>query len=400
MSAPQNKKMPVTLSILESALGLTFDHSTIGALIKGKWITPQTFLRAIQARGVLHSELELNVGSLNKLLPKIPKFCTLDRYDGSNQSGLFKLIYSKKLFYHIVEPGVQVKYPVLDSKTFKIFVKTVDREVQSISFRSNRENEIPLAAAAAAAAPANSRERRTREEQSSSPVPPVQSKRQKVLAESYWDSDEARKLFEPREGDSSCRETLERRVHQLRAVQQGCDGWRHAVVGRDPDNICTETDKVIIRQKALLLCLAYQIALDSMNKKTWLDCCKAACLTLNPLGISQTKRGDNVQLYNRLFRRHEAFPHPNIDVRAGRIQALPPMLRAYQSIREGMQRYCVANMTTIRKHIMLMATRELMLWRQELHFVRDIFLNTSQDASDGSTCPRKNAIRFQDSTTS
>jgi hypothetical protein len=334
----------MTKDLLESFLQITLSHQTIASKIKEKWIGAETLTEAIGTANRTHGSLNLTPRILNRLLPKIAKYANIQHFDGQNQSGLFKLEYSKKKYYYIVQPGVQITYPLLDKAGgASAFLKKVETDSKNITFRSNRENSIPLHVPQEEARQAISNQQPERV----SELP--QSKRQKLLKETYWDSPEAQKLFNPSQDDVNSRETLQRRIKQLCLVQQGTDGWRHAVLGRDPDNICTENDKVVLRQKSLLLCQSYQIALREFEKapserKNWVECCTEACTILNPLGINQTIRGEHVQRYNRLFRNLNAFPHPNMDVRAGRMQALPSMLRSFQSIREGIQRYAVANL--------------------------------------------------------
>jgi hypothetical protein len=114
------------------------------------------------------------------------------------------------------------------------------------------------------------------------------------------------------------KDTLLRRIRKLRLVQTETEGWRYAVIGRDKTNACTDKNKLVFRQKSLLLCKAYILAVKLMNKKTWLHCCAIACARLNEIGITQTKNSEVLADYNRTFRKEEAFPHPNIEIRAER----------------------------------------------------------------------------------
>lgn len=233
-------------------------------------------------------------------------------FDGSNAVGLFKFTYSRKTFYQVVDPGVQVDYPIVNGELFKKFVKKVEedgkRMLQLHPKRKTRSSTTDKESPSAAA-------KSTRIDISPGLLVSVsQSKRQKLLTETYWDSDEACKLFEPQANDSSCLETLQRRILLLQQVQKGKDGWRYAVKGRDPHDICTDGEKNILRQKSQLLCLAYKFAIDLMNGITWLACCEKACQMLNPIGITQASSGRLIAGYNRLFRTNNCFPHPNIDV--------------------------------------------------------------------------------------
>ena len=101
MYGPHQKAVAITLPILAPAITLTLEHPVIGPQLKGKWITPDIFVKAITARNVLSVGMVLTPRTLNMLIPKILRFDDIQRYNGSNRSGLFKLVYSKKIYYFI-----------------------------------------------------------------------------------------------------------------------------------------------------------------------------------------------------------------------------------------------------------------------------------------------------------
>ena len=76
-----------------------------------------------------------------------------------------------------------------------------------------------------------------------------------VLVESYWDSPEAKG------------EVIQQRVQRLQQVNRTSDGgWRDLVDIPDIDNLCSPYDIFIIRQRcAILVCSAYNVALEEMN---------------------------------------------------------------------------------------------------------------------------------------
>ena len=58
----------------------------------------------------------------------------------SNNVGLFKFHYSRKTFYQVVDPGVQVAYPVINAQIFKIFVKKVEEDSKKmLQLQSKRQ---------------------------------------------------------------------------------------------------------------------------------------------------------------------------------------------------------------------------------------------------------------------
>ena len=85
--------------------------------------------------------------------------------------------------------------------------------------------------------------------------------------------------------DKSPQEMVESCITALQAVHETEGSWRGVVKGGDPDNFCTKNEIFKIRQQALFLSMAYQLALQKINQWTWYNCCKETCSRLNDLGI-------------------------------------------------------------------------------------------------------------------
>ncbi|KAG7371798.1 hypothetical protein IV203_017940 [Nitzschia inconspicua] len=319
----------VTKEILGHALELTIHHPTIGPKICKKWITVDTIIDAIRAAAVIDASMGMNARLLNILLSKIQKYQLIDRFDGSNLSGFFRAKYSKQSYYIILPPGEQAEYPLFD----KQWKEEVERVKSLISFRSLKSNDIPPVEhlleqekkgssvqrqATYCVNPQNTKSDIHERQQDSDYVSmPKNTKsdsherqqdsdhvdmpRQQSVCGTYWDSPEAYKLFRPRQCDSNCLSAVERRIKLLQRAQQ-FEGWRDLVHGRDPDNVCSNYDKLVIRQKSMFILKAYQIATLEMNRKHGSNAVK-----------SQTR---------------EAFLHPNLEARVGR-DPLPPFLRMF-----------------------------------------------------------------------
>jgi hypothetical protein len=139
---------------------------------------------------------------------------------------------------------------------------------------------------------------------------------------SYWpDSPEAYQLFMPWQilavgGDASnCsespQEVVEQRIKVLKSANHSKDSWRNIVASRDPNNFCSKSEIFEVRQQALFLCCAYQLALEHMNIWTWHECCKQACTLLHNVGLTQATSYKTVANWNILRRSLDNFPHPN-----------------------------------------------------------------------------------------
>ena len=192
-------------------------------------------------------------------------------------------------------PGIEhAVYPSFHDE----FVKKVDKLHEETSFRSGRSSTIPtrmqLLQSSTQIAPctqaADSRQKQTEQNAESST-----SKRQKILGGTFWEQGEAKRLFHPLTSDLDCQATLRRRIKLLQKGQETNGGWQCLVHGRDPDDICTENEKLVLHHKGLLLCRVYQIALEKMNTVTWRYCCNQACCELNAIGIKVATNGQTIE---------------------------------------------------------------------------------------------------------
>ena len=168
----------------------------------------------------------------------------------------------------------------------------------------------------------------------------------------------------------SPQEAVKRRIIVLQSIYEGEDNWRAVVKGGDSDNYCTKTEIYEIRQRATFLCLAYQLALAHMSQWTWHQCCKEACTTLNNLGMHQATFYTTIAQWNILFRKFEAFPHPNPYVQLGK-KPMPPLLENFPDAKDQIISFCIKNLATLtiescREHIVAKVIPRLVgVWQKE-----------------------------------
>ena len=171
-----------------------------------------------------------------------------------------------------------------------------------------------------------------------------------IADQSFWESPEAAKLFRPKDDDNTVEETLTRRIKTLSAAVATSEGWRAVVEGRDPDDVCTDSDINAIRQRCMLLCQAYLAAMKRLGrgegKHTWKMCCVEACTTLNFLGVVQATNPTSTERYNLACRSDETFPHPNQFANLGK-KPDPQMFQVYPELKERIERFCTANVATL-----------------------------------------------------
>jgi hypothetical protein len=145
----------------------------------------------------------------------------------------------------------------------------------------------------------------------------------------------------------SPQEVVEQRIKVLKAANQSEDSWRNIVAGRDPNNFCSKSEIFEVRQRALFLCCAYQLALEHMNQWTWHECCKQACTRLNAsIGITQATSYKTVANWNILYRSLDNFPHPNPYVQCGK-RPLPRLFEAFPSAKDDIASFAVRKLATL-----------------------------------------------------
>ena len=292
------------LPVLERAIA----DSTIGSILKEQWVTPQIVIDAIQAAGILSTDLmqQVTTTKFNKILASTAKMSTIQQFDASkNLTGIFKVRYNNMSYYYFTEPGTQIRFPILDQE----FEQEVKSRCKNIHFHQQQLDSTPAPESTTqpntTPAPQQLEEEATSDSNNSVPRKLTPSE---LLNQDYWDSSEARKLFGVEKGQC-VKEVLARRIRILKSAQQ-TEGWRNVVIGRDHDNQCLEKDIQGLRHMSLFLLRAYQLALEHMNKRTWNDCCEESVKNLNILGFDRAKNGNSVQVYNLKFRENDAFPHP------------------------------------------------------------------------------------------
>ena len=149
----------------------------------------------------------------------------------------------------------------------------------------------------------------------------------------YWSSSEAKLLFgfDEIDDDVDVVEGLKDRILLLQKVNEREDGYQLVIPMTEDSSDCVSNhNKFTIRNKSLFLIRAYQIALEKPRVGVrWIDdCCQPAVDELNNLGVKTTQSKKTIGKWNRDFRKHEKFPHPNVHVRMGK-KPKPPIFELY-----------------------------------------------------------------------
>jgi hypothetical protein len=349
-------------SIVISAVILIRSDDIYAPRLMNCWLPAETWVEALQKLGHIDASLTFTVRQFNAAFSRSSSFgSVISRFDGSNESGIFRATFQHRHYYYLTQEKKQVIYPSPLDRVWKEKVLEFAANVLVIPSTRARPAAIAICVADTTAEKTND----GFAEQSIEDQGPSPSKRQRTDAPldsrsnttTYWASPEAHSLFCPRRrsggsvsGVSVCNEspheTLERRIRVLQSVHKGEDCWRNVILGRDADNFCTKAEIFEIRQRATFLCRAYQLAILRMNQWTWYKCCQEACNELNALGMLQARSYKTVAAWNMTYRQVEGFPHPNPYIQCGK-RPLPRLLEVFPDAKDQIVSFALKNLAKL-----------------------------------------------------
>ena len=199
---------------------------------------------------------------------------------------------------------------------------------------------------------------------SSSPSPNIILKSSAISNPTWWDSPEAHKLFGEmvrQEEDTvyqqnevgltilSVRQTVEKRIKQLRKGYTTSDGWRNVIDDFDSQSMCSSQDIFDVQMKCRYLVVALQVALYDMPSCTWVECCKAAVAIVNKREEHEhIVNGETARIWHLAFRNNNEalFRNPNTFRQHGKLP-LPPLLDANPDFTQSLIAYCKQNLNDL-----------------------------------------------------
>ena len=256
-------------AILVKALMLIRDDSVYGPRLSNCWLPASTWMEALQKSGHIDASIPIDVRKFNTAMSKASAFgSVMSRFDGSNQSGVFRINYQHHHYYYLTQETKQAIYPFPLNQVWKERVLEIAANALVIPSTRARPQATVDSTATVLATSVDFETDADGDEQESN------NKRQRLDSASglcsYWPaSPEAYQLFTPRDsidtsGSSnngtstiaieSPQEAVERRITELQAVYESEDSWRGVVNGGDPNNYCTKAEIFEIRQRATFLC--------------------------------------------------------------------------------------------------------------------------------------------------
>ena len=347
---------------------------------RDKWLTDETYFRAVKAQFPSLNLLDFNRGVLNRAIA-VCGGGTMDDFSSSNTTGIFRrkakgtdpFDNQKRTIwgYYVTTPGGLVAQPPDGTRSFLSLLQdetindrysvarglseVVDltKEIHVKSRAKRRAEAVDKAAAAAALATEETAtlSKKVKPSADADSTAADGSASSQILLETYWDSPEAKKLFLGNSTDNrSVVDVLRQRVQRLQQVNRTQDGWRDLVDKHDVDNLCSAYDVFIIRQRCCILCLAYIFALEEMNSVRWVeDCCSQAIFDSGRMGIEAAATTERtVAEWNILLRANcEHFPLPDPKI-LKRKKPLPHLLEYYrEEITLPWIGFCVKNLADI-----------------------------------------------------
>ncbi len=97
-----------------------------------------------------------------------------------------------------------------------------------------------------------------------------------IYEQTYWDSTDARKLFNSRDDEEDAKVSLERRLVKLKKAMETPTSYQ-TLIDVKPEYVHLLNDNEIeaIKNKIMYLSILLQLAIDNMNvKKSWSQCCE------------------------------------------------------------------------------------------------------------------------------
>jgi hypothetical protein len=245
------------------------------------WLPAATWVEALQKTGHIDTAIVIDVCKFNTAMSKAATFgSVMSRFDGSNQSRVFRIIYNHQFFYYLTNETRQVSYPYPLNKAWKERVLAVASNALVIPLKRARPGTLAThdVVLNTITESTNDDDGADASDEQPSPQkrPRLEQTQEDVASISYWpDSPEARQLFRPRrralepaavfDDNKTARDTVRRRIKLLQSVHDSQDGWRNTLMGMDENNFCSKGEIFEIRQRAIFLCCAYQIALTDKN---------------------------------------------------------------------------------------------------------------------------------------
>ena len=104
-------------AILTDAVAVIRSDVTYGPRFSNCWLPASTWVEAINKMNLIDASIAVDVRRFNTAMFKSHLFGeSMNRFDGSNTTGVFRIKFAKALFYMFTEPPRQAQYPFLSTR--------------------------------------------------------------------------------------------------------------------------------------------------------------------------------------------------------------------------------------------------------------------------------------------
>ena len=177
-----------------------------------------------------------------------------------------------------------------------IISKAMENMVQERFLRGNKnsnnsdtiegQNEYDAAVSISTTSKSNETVEASKAKEPTKPPPKKRAKKaekprlalEQLLAQTYWDSTEAKGLFNTKENEKDAKVTVKRRIGVIRKALATPTGYQSVLdVELEHIHLLTEHEVETIKNKLVCMSIALKLALETLNgPKSWAQCCDEA----------------------------------------------------------------------------------------------------------------------------
>jgi hypothetical protein len=405
MSTTPNREKPhfVATSQKNAKLYLAcFDSVRKHTQYWDKWIIDDCWIDIINERIDIPTHLKFVAADLNRAIGRNPKFNGLDTVGEPNVNGVFKSTYfdrgggSKNIRLTAYYVTASNKIPQKPGGNTKWYRDIVSRVEPTRSTRQHPKRSVPIGSAPTQRTE-SAPKRKKREENingsqpfqndnhhspfqndnhhspSNSPVALTELEAQveanldpiaqAIIDQSWWDTGDAVRYFGALDGELAAKETVEKRIEQLKKGYSNATGWKRTIDDFDHQELCSKHEIFNFQLKCRYVCLALRYAIDNMPDKTWLECCKDALETVNRIdGVDHITNERTLSRWHLVFRRNnESFPNPHVHSKDGQKTSLPPLLDRNPDLARSIIQYAKQNLNELCAELLYSYIHEIAL---------------------------------------
>ena len=120
-----------------------------GPRLMNSWLPAETWVEALQKIGNIDAGLTFNVAQFNSAFARSHEFgSAMSRFDGSNNTGIFRVSFQHRHYYYLTQATQQATYPSPLNRSWKERVLEISANnvliIPSTRARPSTDNSIPV----------------------------------------------------------------------------------------------------------------------------------------------------------------------------------------------------------------------------------------------------------------